>query len=210
MKFAEIRELFGITDRDGFAEGEIQKAVQTWGALPLALTDYYRELGANARVNRQQNFLVEPGKLFEQDDYLIFYLENQSAARWGIRREDLSADNPPVYCTAAEGTYELESDTLEEFLYAAALFQAASWGLRFPSEELYSISRQQAELIRQNYSPKPCGLRVWVSARFYGNHGDEVVMLMENDDYDMIYGSESEAHFQALEEFFGKMDLEAY
>jgi len=49
-------------------------------------------------------------------NYLIIAVENQACAYWGVRREDLALDDPPVYLDeAASGKWVLENSTTSEF-----------------------------------------------------------------------------------------------
>lgn len=75
--FEEIRAFFAVKDDQGFSETEIQAACQKHGSLPELLQQYYRQLGKVIPLNRQQNYLCEPGKRIDAGDYLIFYYENQ-------------------------------------------------------------------------------------------------------------------------------------
>nr|WP_315024912.1 hypothetical protein [uncultured Aminipila sp.] len=45
---------------------------------------------------------------------------------------------------------------------------------------------------------------------FYANNEDEVIMLMVNDDYDLLYGSEDEEHFKLIEEFIENIEKDEY
>ena len=74
---------------------EISQAVQTWGALPSVLQEYYRQLGKHKRLNRSQNFLLGPSELMDLGLYVAFYIENQGCVDWCIRKDDLSKDNSP-------------------------------------------------------------------------------------------------------------------
>ena len=77
IDFSEMRSLFHIEGNIGFDKEEIKRAENKWGALPTVLKDYYRQLGAHERLNRTQNFLRRPDDLFDRDEYLVFYIENQ-------------------------------------------------------------------------------------------------------------------------------------
>lgn len=151
IDFVEMRSLFHIEGDNGFSEEEIKKAESKWGALPAVLKEYYRQLGAHERLNRTQNFLRRPDELLERGEYLVFYIENQDCVDWCIHKMDLAYDNPAVYCRNYNDEMVLESSTLTDFLNAMALFKAGSWGMTYADEDIYSITEEQAEIIRGKY-----------------------------------------------------------
>ncbi|MCI0361455.1 MAG: hypothetical protein L0211_23480 [Planctomycetaceae bacterium] len=75
-----------------------------------------------AFVRRQPGVWCRQDSLFcshfykKDKDYFIIGVENQACAFWGVRREDLSLDDPPVYLDeAANGQWVLENTTTSEF-----------------------------------------------------------------------------------------------
>ena len=209
MSFSFIRNLFHVTEKIGFDNNEIEEVVKHWGALPAILKQYYQELGKHKIINRSQNILRRPHDLIDAGEYLIFYIENQNCAEWGIKKEDLMKDNPAVYCRKFDGDFSPESNTLTEFLNAMSLLQAASWGLSHASD-IFMITEEQAKQIRNRFTKKPYELKQWMEVSFYGNHDDEVIMLIVNDDYDLIFASEDERHYKQMEEFMKTLNLEEY
>lgn len=210
IDFGEMRNLFHIEGNIGFGEVEIKRAESKWGALPAVLKEYYRQLGAHGRLNRTQNFLRRPDELFDRGEYLVFYIENQDCVEWCIRKSDLVNDNPPVYCRTYNNEMVLESSTLTDFLNAMALFQAGSWGMIYADEDIYSITEEQAEMIRRKYQKRKYELHQWLRMSFYGNFDDEVILMTENGDYDLTFGAEDEERFWEMTEFMRGLGLEAY
>lgn len=194
----------------GFDREEVRRAVCEWGNLPLTLREYYLQLGKHRRLNSSQNFLREPGKLIDAGDYLVFYIENLDCAEWGIKKSDLHKENPMVYCNAFGQGFQPECDTLTDFLNGMALFQAGSWGMTYACEDIFFITEEQAEVIRGKYKKKKCELSQWMRMSFYGNWDDEVIMMIENDGYDLLFGSEDEGHFREMEKMVEEMGVEAY
>lgn len=173
MNFTFIRNLFHVTENNGFDNEEIEAVVKQWGALPTILKKYYQELGRHTGINRSQNFLREPNELIDAGDYLVFYIENQNCAQWGIKKEDLMKADPPVYCKKDDGDFCLENNTLTGFLNAMALFQAASWGLSYASEDIFMITEEQAKQIRDRYiQPKQIEVKIYKSERKLMLYGD--------------------------------------
>lgn len=208
MKFEVIRKLFNIKQDDGFSENDINKACEKYGCLPFVLKEYYRQLGNCKEINQAFNSLCPPSRLIDVKDYLIFYVENQYVAQWAIKKSDLSKDNPPVYCSLDETDFKLESNSLLDFLYAMAFFQAACWGLEYYCEEMYILNEQQAQIIKARYKKKDYELHQWFNISYYGNYDDEVICIVENSD--MHYASSSKEHFNEMKKFIDSLELETY
>lgn len=85
---------------------------------------------------------------------------------WCIRKEDLGEDNPAVYCRNYNDEMVLESSTLTDFLNALALFQAGGWGMAYADENIYSITEEQAEKIREKYKKRKYELHQWLWMSF--------------------------------------------
>nr|WP_315024972.1 hypothetical protein [uncultured Aminipila sp.] len=181
MRFLFIKSLFHVIEDIGFNDNKIEAAEKKWGILPSVLKDYYKQLGQHDRINKSQNYLCEPNSLYESGDYVIFYIENQRAAEWGIKKEDLGKEDPPVYCRMSGDEYILETDTLE-----------------------------QAEKVRGKYKKLPFELHQWCEMSFYANNEDEVIMLMVNDDYDLLYGSDDAKHYEQIQEFIETIEKDKY
>lgn len=210
MKFEVIRKLFNINQDCGFSESDINNACKKHGNLPSVLQEYYRQLGNYKHINQSQNNLCLPNDLIDTKEYLIFYKENQYVAQWAIKKSDLNKDNPPVYCSCDENEFKLESENLLGFLYAMAFFQAASWGLEYCSEDLYMISEEQVKIIRNRYKKIDYELHQWMKISYYGNYEDEVICMIENSYYDMLYASSNQQHFNEMKEFMDKLELDPY
>lgn len=207
--FAKIKTLFGITHPKGFSTDEIQSVRSIFGGLPQVLADYYAELGAEEYLNQTQDSLTRPGefKYFTNNDYLIFYCENQRVCVWGIRKEDLDLPNPPVYMSWDEKTWELESENLFDFLLAMAYLQAV-FGLEYGAETFRCITNEDLEFIRRNYENKKVTFKQWtVGIEFYSNYDDSIIVVMGNCEQ-MIYSSRNKEHFAEMDAVLSKIGEE--
>ena len=121
-EFKEIKQLFGITEKNGFSEEEILEFKNICDNIPKILSDYYSQLGKIKELNNTQDQLIEPQKLklSKNKDFLIFYVENQWACVWGIDKNDLNIDNPPVYMSYEEQEWSKEANFLTDFFKAMA------------------------------------------------------------------------------------------
>ncbi|MFG3529437.1 SMI1/KNR4 family protein [Streptomyces sp. NPDC047917] len=92
-----------LTEADGRAPAELDAAQARLGLpLPVALREAYRLLGRRPDLTDNQDSLLAPEDLYLDADrgVLVFRVENQSCAYWGIRVTDLDQDDPPVVIRA--------------------------------------------------------------------------------------------------------------
>ncbi|MCP2026927.1 hypothetical protein L1276_002071 [Flavobacterium sp. HSC-32F16] len=206
--FSIIKKLFDITEPNGFTENEIQIVKDIFGYLPKVFIDYYAELGKIENLNHTQDSLIVPERFqhFQHDDYLVFYSENQKACVWGIHKDNLSNTNLPVYISYDEQEWNLETETLSEFFTAMAFLQAG-FALEFPSNAFYEVQQHELDLISQNFSNKGVSFNEWLEGvKFYGNHDDDVIIIMSNNQ--VFYAANSEKHFIELDEVLSKLGEE--
>lgn len=92
-----------LTEADGYAPADLDAAQARLGLpLPAALRDAYQLLGRRPDLTDNQDSLLAPKDLYLDADrgVLVFRVENQSCAYWGIRVTDLDQDDPPVVVRA--------------------------------------------------------------------------------------------------------------
>jgi hypothetical protein len=80
------------------AENEVREAEYRLGlALPVALRWMLTNVGAGHNVIGRQDFLVHP-RCLEIDDQgvLVYRVENQHCAKWGVRVDEIGYLDPPV------------------------------------------------------------------------------------------------------------------
>lgn len=80
----------------------------------------------------------------------------------------------------------------------------------YADEDIYSITEEQAEMIRRKYQKRKYELHQWLRMSFYGNFDDEVILMTEKGDYDLTFGAEDEERFWEMTEFMRGLGLEAY
>lgn len=179
MPFSAIKELYHCTKIDAFPEEDIQKAIKRVGRLPVVLLDYYRQLGANKKINQIGEYLYSPANLELKDGFLFFYVAEQETMWWAMRENDLQKDNPPVYACIWEDSrfkYILESETLEQFLNAMA-YSHALYSLPINSEGDFKCDAERKGRIESQYQKKPFGFLATPLTMFYGNDPDEVIRI---------------------------------
>ncbi|MFF8713674.1 SMI1/KNR4 family protein [Streptomyces sp. NPDC015184] len=92
-----------LTEADGRTTAELDAARTRLGLpLPAALCEAYQLLGKRSDLTDNQDTLLAPRDLCLDEDrgVLVFRVENQSCAYWGIRVTDLDQDDPPVVIRA--------------------------------------------------------------------------------------------------------------
>lgn len=206
--FSTIKKLFGITEPKGFTENEIQIIKDIFGDLPKVFIDYYAELGKIENLNNTQDSLNKPDQFqyFKHEEYLIFYSENQRVCVWGIHKDDLSKENPPVYMSYDEKEWKKETETLTDFFTAMAYLQAG-FALEYTAECFYEIEDKDLKFIVEKYKNKGVSFTQWAEGiSFYGNHDDEVIIVMSNEQ--LFYSSASEEHFEELDKVLSKLGAE--
>lgn len=206
--FSPIKKLFGITEPNGFTEDEIQIVKDIFGDLPKVFIDYYTELGKIENLNHTQDSLIIPERFqyFQHEDYLIFYSENQRVCVWGIHKGDLSHPNPSVYMSYDDKEWKKETETLMEFFEAMANLQAG-FALEYTPECFYEIDDKDINVIAENYKNKGVSFTQWAEGiSFYGNHDDEVIIVMSNNQ--LFYSSGSQQHFTELDKVLSKLGTE--
>jgi len=84
---------------DGCDDASLDEAEQRLGMkLPVALREAYGLLGRRDDLARNHDTLLRPDALFTYEGALVYHVENQGAANWGIMLSDLGHDDPPTVC----------------------------------------------------------------------------------------------------------------
>ncbi|WP_256260272.1 SMI1/KNR4 family protein [Streptomyces atratus] len=92
-----------LTGTDGYAPADLDAAQARLGLpLPTALREAHQLLGRRKDLTDNQDTLLAPQDLYLDEDrgVLVFRVENQSCAYWGIRVTDLDQEDPPVVVRA--------------------------------------------------------------------------------------------------------------
>jgi hypothetical protein len=92
--------LVPIRDGDGCTADEVAAVEERLGLrLPALLTAFYRLLGWRRDLTSGQDSLISLNSLDVMDGALVYRIEAEGCASWGIRVADLElADPPAVYC----------------------------------------------------------------------------------------------------------------
>jgi hypothetical protein len=199
--FSPINRLFQIEGSCGYTEKDLAYWIEVYGGIPTVLREYYLEFGKHEALNNSHDFLIKPEQFQEYDDsdYLIFYSENQGVSVWGIKKEEVREDNPPVYENYGDAEWHLTSDSISEFLISMAHFQGLMC-MAYCSEVDMDISQEQAKQIEKSFLTKHADSGLYTGTRFFGNYDDTVVMLINNAErFGLMYSSSSKGHYDEVD-----------
>lgn len=156
----KIQRLYNLSEYEnfGFSETEILELEKKLDiVLPAKLREYYLELGKHENINYSHNRLLKPDSEigFSDDGYLVFYVENQVVAFWGIKEEDLKLDNPPVwakYDTIEKSDWVMETQTVEDFFLLMAVYNGAFGGLTYNGNFMGSVDSETVDFVEENFT----------------------------------------------------------
>ncbi|WP_343584015.1 SMI1/KNR4 family protein [Flavobacterium sp.] len=203
----KIKRLYNLSGNEnyGFSEKQILDLEKTLNVkLPSKIKEYYLELGKEENLNYCFNRLLKPENEigFSDDDFLVFYEENQNVAFWGIKKEDLLQDNPSVYGnydTIEKSDWEIETETSENFFLLMAVFNGTLGGLQFNGNYLGEIDSQIVKFVEENYMLVPEISRE--NQKVYTDEFYEVISLsfdQENNCTGAFIGSSDQERFDAI------------
>lgn len=186
MNWTDIKKLYHITE-DKNEYGYQEKELTNNGlnvSLPKVLKSYYSTLGQHKAINTAHNRLLRPdGEIgFTEDGYFVFYEENQMVAYWGIKKEDIPLDNPPVwgnYGTAEVPDWCLETKTTKDFLLLMAINNGTLGGLEYYATSLEVVKHEVVQFIQEKWNELT--EISWEKQRFYTHDFEEVLSLSFDD-----------------------------
>ena len=201
-----IRQLYGVEEPQGYTEEEIGIVKKYFGPLPPALEEFWKRAACTEEIHKGQDRWIKPKDFDKWDwlrdgDYLVILIENQGCCRAGIRREDLTKADPPVY-VAADKINDLKwtlcAGTLSGFLQAALAYEAV-FACPFQGEDfMYWLTEEELETVRSGLEKQPFGLYGWLEMdmSFYSNASDNMAVIMDCGDLEVLYGAASEAGYK--------------
>ncbi len=84
---------------DGRTDAELDAAEARLGLrLPAALREAHRLLGNRPDLTSNHDTLLAPEELYVDQGCLVYRVENQSCAYWGVPLAALGQDDPPTVC----------------------------------------------------------------------------------------------------------------
>lgn len=209
MELREImRTLYGIEQPKGCTEEEIGAIREIFGAIPAKVEEFWRTVGRTRELNQAQDTWLLPEdyqkwKWLTEGEYLLLLSENQGVCRSGIRREDLTLPDPPVYTQMEDDDpWLLSAPTTSEFLEAALTYEAI-WQLKYSAEEYYWLTDKELAVIQSTLTKRTSILKNWMDLEitFYSSRPDNLVVVMDaGDHYEVLYGGATQESYAALSE----------
>jgi hypothetical protein len=115
-----------IVKRDALPESELKAAEKRLGVvLPAELRAMYRLAGRRRDLFASHDRLLPPNKLIVARGALIFFEENGNSCAWGIEKDSLGEEDPPVVRAKNEPPFDWEPDhdTVSGFFFTQLLWQ---------------------------------------------------------------------------------------
>lgn len=170
---------------DGYPASELDAAEQRLRLkLPLALREWYGLAGKRDDLSSIDPYgFFGPQELnLDEDDCEVLWLfsETQADISWGIKQQDLSQDDPPVYSENSYASAELllANKTLSEFALQVVVHQTACF------TEIGGNAAgdaRTAEIVNANFLP--LGLPIWsypvYPSQLFG--GDDALIELNQD-----------------------------
>ena len=123
--------------------------------------------------------------------------------RTGIRREDLTLPDPPVYTqTEDDDPWVLSAPTTSAFLEAALLYESV-WWLEHSPEGFYWLTEEELAVVQAKLTRHSAVLKHWMEMEItcYSNRPDNLAAILDvGDQYQALYGAATEESYAALME----------
>lgn len=210
--FDRLKQIYSVEEFCGYTDEDIDYIKSLFGNIPKVLEEYYRKVGRTEAFYYVQDTWLLPEhfkkwKWTQKSDHMILLNENQGVCRAGIKREDLTLDNPPVYVTNDDKNWVLCADTVSEFLSAALAYEAV-FAFEFCSDDIYELTGEEFSLIESRLKKYPFELKNWidVNIKLYYNDNDNLLAVLDGNDDDyfqMFYGASSQQGYEKLFDLIG-------
>lgn len=210
--FDRLKQIYSVEEFYGYTDEDIDYIKSLFGNIPKVLEEYYRKVGRTEAFYYVQDTWLLPEhfkkwKWTQKSDHMILLNENQGVCRAGIKREDLTLDNPPVYVTNDDKNWALCADTVSEFLSAALAYEEV-FAFEFCSDDIYELTGEEFSLIESRLKKYPFELKNWidVNIKLYYNDSDNLLAVLDGNDDDyfqMFYGASSQQGYEKLFDSIG-------
>lgn len=134
--------------------------------------------------------------LKETDNFLIFWTENQGIWNAGIKKEDLSLENPPVYMTTNDDLYTWEkvTDDIDTFILLQIidnLLDSKFYFLTFDSEQINSILSDKKilkeSLIKNAFEIKDRKIKLSTYTEYDYTQDRVYIFKVNNDEFEKCW-----------------------
>lgn len=210
--FERLRKLYAADKLTGLGEDDIGYMRELFGALPKTVEEFYRKAARTEALHHGQDSWLLPEDFrrrewLRKSDCLLLLNENQGVFHAGIRRCDLTRDDPPVYLTDDDREWRLCADNVTEFICAMTAYEAV-FTYEYTPEEFYSITEEELAELEAGLTRLPYEVRGWFGNRIllFCNAEDNMAEVMDcGGDLQMLYGAATESSYARLTEVVGGM-----
>lgn len=203
--YKDICTLFELDTPAPLPEEQIVDIKKHFGGLPKSLEIYYRLCGGCEAMNSAQDYLLTADgrysynlKIWNYDDYCVFFVENQCVSEWAFKKTDIDKDDPPVYETYDNGKTWFETcDKLSRFLISHAYLHA-TFSFEYSSEEFFEADISQVNEIAEKFPHANADSQLYTGVKFYQPYSDTVIAVMKDSDnkFQVLFSSKDEEHFE--------------
>ena len=220
MDYNLISKLYDITSLTGYSDEEIIELTAGFSEIPAALMSFWNKCGGTDKlftssndpwVNlpwcRQYKYMQNPSC-----GYYFLLDENQCVYRCGIRLEDMSIDDPPVYVVEPlpEGNLRevgLAASSVTEFIMGMLIYEAGMGAIPYIREDIICYSFENIKRIESLLKKLPYHIYNWYCDRidFYTHSGNEVLFIMMSEDPNGTYSANSKDTYEKFNALVGNI-----
>jgi len=218
MDYELLSKLYYITEFTGYSDEEISELTCGFDIVPSALISFWKKCGGtdklfsasndtwlNPAVCRRYKNMQDPSC-----GYFFILDEVQCVYRCGIRTQDMSMDEPPVYVVEPMPDGSLReagqaSSSVSEFLMGMLVYEAGMGAVPYIREEIVCYTLEDISLIETLLSKLPYHVHCWYSDRldFYTLTGNEVLFVMVSEDPNGTYAANSKDAYEKIHALIG-------
>ena len=200
-----IKQLYAIDTLEGYTDEDIDCLKAVHGILPTVLEEFYRTAGKSITNQFVQDSWITP-KNYEDwawlrnSSHFILLNENQGVCQAGIRQEDMTLSDPPVYVSMDDKDWKLCAPTTSKFLAAALIYEAA-FTFDYSSEDIFILSEEDFKLMQSRLTKLPYAMQNWMGCTItcYNNAPDNLAVVLDwESEYQMFYGGATEESYNKL------------
>lgn len=204
---AQIKTLYSVDESEalGFSAQELKTLENRLNVqIPAALRSYYLALGKDEVINHSFNHLIPLAEISLSDDgFFVFYSENQGVGCWGIKKSQLTEENPAVYVNydlaGSSSEWLLDSQHLDGFLLNAAIINAVLGGAAFNANSFHRAPQGFIAEIEANWQELK-DLTEHKQRIFTRNFNDVMLLCINPEDQveGVFLGSQDSETFEKL------------
>ena len=221
MDYELLRRIYDIGSFVGYNKDEIMEMSEGFVQIPAALMDFWKTCGNTKELytgsndlwidlefRRNSNWIKTGAK-----DYYYLIDENQHCYQAGIRREDMTLPDPPVYIVEplqGDKTREVgkAEERLSAFLMGMFLYEAAlsAGPFKYFYEDFIWFEEDDIAKIDTRLQKLPYHVYNWYSDRIdiYTMNEEALLYIMQGDDRSGTYSAKTEEALKKIGEVIGR------